>query len=184
MADALSRALETVGAALAGIDPSAIKEACTLIANARRVGVYGCGREGYQMRGFAMRLFHLGLEVGYVGDVTMPALGDDDVLVVSAGPGELATVNAHMATARNAGAKVVFLTAEPETPAVSAADLVLTVPAQTMASDAHGDPDTILPMGSVYEGALFFLFEAMVAEIRTIKGESADTMRARHTNME
>jgi 6-phospho-3-hexuloisomerase len=30
------------------------------IVAAKRIVVFGCGREGLQMRGFAMRLFHLG----------------------------------------------------------------------------------------------------------------------------
>ncbi len=39
-------------------------------------------------------------------------------------------------------------------------------------------------MGSLYEGALFVLFEIMVLRLANIFGETPDTMRARHTNME
>ncbi len=180
----LQQALGTVAEALSVIDEDVVNAACEIIASAGKIGIYGCGREGYQMRGFAMRLFHLGLDVGYVGDTTMPPLGDGDVLVVSAGPGELATVNAHLATAQKSGAKTIFLTAEPKTAAAALADLVVAIPAQTMASDSNDAPESILPMGSVYEGALFFLFELMVAELRERLGESAESMRVRHTNME
>ena len=38
-------------------------------------GVFGCGREALQLNGFAMRLFHLGMPVSVVGDMTMPPLG-------------------------------------------------------------------------------------------------------------
>ena len=31
--------------------------------------LYGCGREGLQMRGLAMRLYHLGLQANMVGDM-------------------------------------------------------------------------------------------------------------------
>ena len=89
-----------------------------------------------------------------------------------------------MKTARDAGARVLFITAEPETPSARGADLVLCVPAQTMARDAGADEGGILPMGSVYEGALFFLFELIVADLKDRLGETAATMRARHTNME
>ena len=58
---------------------------------AQRIVVFGCGREGLQMRGFAMRLFHLGRDVSVWGDMTMPALRAGDLLFVSAGPGYLAT---------------------------------------------------------------------------------------------
>lgn len=41
---------------------------------ARRIVLFGCGREGLQMRGFAMRLFHLGRDATVWGDMAMPAL--------------------------------------------------------------------------------------------------------------
>lgn len=43
---------------------------------------------------------------------------------------------------------------------------------------------SILPMGSAYEGALFILFEIMVIWLRDTLGETVQTMRARHTNLE
>ena len=42
----------------------------------------------------------------------------------------------------------------------------------------------VLPMGSAYEGAMFFLFEIMVAMLKRDLGIGDDAMRARHTNME
>jgi 6-phospho-3-hexuloisomerase len=39
-------------------------------------------------------------------------------------------------------------------------------------------------MGSVFEGALFVLFEVMALKLKTITGMSSQAMRARHTNME
>lgn len=184
MKDRFSSSLRAIEQSLFGIDEAAIDRVCEMITTSRRIGIYGCGREGYQMRGFAMRLFHLGLDCCYVGDANMPPLGQGDLLIVSAGPGELATVNAHMATAQNSGAKVVFITAVPSAGAAAQADHVLSIPAQTMAGDENTDPDSILPMGSVYEGALFFLIELMVADLKHRLGETAETMRARHTNME
>ena len=38
---------------------------------ARRIAIYGAGREGLQMEGLAMRLFHLGLDVHVVGDMNV-----------------------------------------------------------------------------------------------------------------
>ncbi len=110
--------------------------------------------------------------------------GAGDLFIVSAGPGELSTVSALMRVARDAGAGVLFLTAEPETPAAALASEVLTIPAQTMARDQGAGATSVLPMGSVYEGSLFLLFEIMVLDLRDRLGETAETMRARHTNLE
>ena len=130
-----SIALEELGAVLAGVDTDAIEVACRILAEARSIGVYGCGREALQMKGFAMRLFHLGLPVAVVGDMTMPALGKGDVFLVTSGPGETSTVLALMKVAKKAGARNLLLTAEPQSSAARLAAFTLHIPAQTMASD-------------------------------------------------
>lgn len=62
-------------------------------------------------------------------------------------------------------------------------DHVVTIPAQTMASDA-GPDRSVLPMGSAYESAMGVLFDATVGVLASKLGQTADSIRARHTNME
>ncbi|NND20292.1 MAG: 6-phospho-3-hexuloisomerase, partial [Silicimonas sp.] len=50
--------------------------------------------------------------------------------------------------------------------------------------DQEGSATSLLPMGSVYEGALFLLFEIMILRLRDRLGVTPDAMRARHTNLE
>ncbi len=179
-----SVALRELGDVLERMDDGAIDTACRMLADAGRIGVSGCGRELLQIKGFAMRLFHLGMPVAMVGDVTMPPLGPSDVFLVTAGPGALATMEALMGIAREAGAKVLLVTAQAEGRASRLADFTLLVPAQTMADDQGPARSSVLPMGSVYEGALFVLFEVMVLKLKAVLGVQAEAMRARHTNME
>ncbi|MEO0764715.1 MAG: SIS domain-containing protein [Pseudomonadota bacterium] len=184
MDERLFHALKNVESVLGDVDQKQVASACRMIATADAVGVYGCGREGYQMRGLAMRLFHLGLNVGYVGETTMPPLVRGGLLIVSSGPGGLATVDAHIRTAKAAGASVVLLTAQNDPSCARDADLVLILPAQTMADDDQTAENDILPMGSAFEFALFFLCEWIVADLKSLIGASAEDTRARHTNME
>ena len=184
MKDLFDPALAELAAVASRIDPAGVEAACATIARAGRIVLYGCGREGLQLRGFAMRLHHLGLHVAMQGDMAAPPVGAGDLLLVSAGPGELSTVTALMRVARDAGAEVLFLTAEPGTPSAALATQVVTIPAQTMARDRGPAATSVLPMGSVYEGALFLLFEVMVLRLRDLMGVSPEDMRARHTNLE
>lgn len=174
--------LSEIGQVICRVDPDGVSDACLAIAGARHVMLYGCGREGLMMQGFAMRLHHLGKSVSMQGDMAAPPLGKADLFVASAGPGELGTVASLMRTAREAGAALLFLTAVPDTRSAALASQVLEIPARTMAN-AEG-ADAAAPMGAAYEGALFVLLEAMVAEIADLLGQDADAMRARHTNME
>ena len=177
-------ALDELRAVLDGVDQVGVSDACNRIAGAGQIVLYGCGREGLQIQGLAMRLFHLGLPVAMVGDMTTPPLGAGDLFVVSSGPGALSTAEALMRVARDAGADVLYLTANPHTPEAALATQVLTLPAQTMADDQGVSARSVLPMGSVYEGALFILFEMMVLHLKANLGATPDEMRARHNNME
>lgn len=177
-------ALHELEAVLSRVDADTIERACLALSNARRIGIYGCGREALQMKGFAMRLFHLGLPVSVVGDMTMPALGQGDVFFASSGPGETTTVLTLMNVARDAGALNLLVTAQPKSSAASLADETVLIPAQTMADDQGGKRASVLPMGSVFEGALFLLFEIMILRLKDILGTTPEAMRSRHTNME
>jgi 6-phospho-3-hexuloisomerase len=75
------------------------------------------------------------------------------------------------------------VTAEPEGDCARQADIVLPIPAQTMANDT-GPATSVLPMGSLYEGAQYILFEVMILKLRDRLGVSPDAMRANHTNLE
>ncbi|HTV70407.1 MAG TPA: 6-phospho-3-hexuloisomerase [Rhizobiaceae bacterium] len=177
-------ALGELGAVLARVDDGRLDEACRMLAGARRIGVYGCGREALQIKGFAMRMFHLCMDVSVVGDMTMPALGEGDVFLVSSGPGETTTVITLMQVAKKAGAKILLLTAQADSTTAKLADFVLLVPAQTMADDQGAKRTSVLPMGSLFEGALFLIFEVMVLRLKALLGVTPEAMRSRHTNME
>jgi 6-phospho-3-hexuloisomerase len=150
---------------------------------AKRIAVYGCGREGLQIKGFAMRLFHLGRDVHVVGDMTTPPLGAGDLLFVTVGPGRGNTPEALMNVARAAGARTAVITAQPDGSTARQADIVAVIPAQTMANDQSGKV-SVLPMGSLFETAQMIFFELVILRLRDRLLETAETMRARHTNLE
>ncbi|TRL38186.1 SIS domain-containing protein [Rhizobium straminoryzae] len=177
------KALAELRDCLGKIDATQFATATEAIAAAGRIALYGVGREGLQIKGLAMRLFHLGLRAAVVGDMTTPPLGAGDLLIVSAGPGDFSTVSALIGVAREAGARVLVVTADPQGAAAGKADLVLHVPAQTMAND-QGARTSVLPMGSLYEGALYIAFELLVLAVRDRLQVSPAIMRANHTNLE
>lgn len=183
MSDLARRAAQEIGEAAAGVDPAALEAMAEEIAGAARIACFGVGREGLMMRALAMRLYHLGLDAHVVGDMGCPPLGEGDLLLVSAGPGGFSTVEALMAVAKGAGARTACVTAQPQGSAPAKADRVLVIPAQTMADDL-GLATSVLPMGSLFEGAQFLVFELLVLRLRDHLGESAESMRARHTNLE
>ena len=166
------------------INDQDVDKACNLIAKANKIVVFGGGRERLQIMGFAMRLFHLGLAVAVEGDMTTPYVGKGDLFIVTCGPGEISTALALMGVAKAADATIMFITAQPESRGAALADFVLTLPAQTMADDQGDKRSSVLPMGSLFEGALFVLFEIMILKLIASLKIMPEAMRANHTNLE
>ncbi|GAV72503.1 hypothetical protein CFOL_v3_15991 [Cephalotus follicularis] len=162
----------------------------TTVANQKgKLILYGVGREGLMLKALCMRLAHLGLPAHFVFDMTTPPITTNDLLIASAGPGGFSTVDAICSVARSHGGRVLLLTAQPETGScVKHASVVCFVPAQTMADDKEEEEEEesrpLMPMGSVYEGALFVLFEMVVYKLGEAFGQSPEAIRSRHTNLE
>ncbi|MEM9317961.1 MAG: SIS domain-containing protein [Pseudomonadota bacterium] len=177
------QALAEIGAVLSASLPAQLDALVAPIKAAKRIAVYGVGREGLMMKSLAMRLYHLGLDAHVTGDMTAPPLGPGDLLLTSAGPGDFSTVSALMGVAQSAGAATLCITAEPDGPAPMRADHIVHLPAQTMARDQSG-AGSVLPMGSLYEAAQFLFFELAVLQLRDELALAPDAMRANHTNLE
>ncbi|KAL6971899.1 hypothetical protein U1Q18_031584 [Sarracenia purpurea var. burkii] len=167
-----------------------VEEISAAAARNVRIFVYGVGREGLMVKALCMRLAHLGLSAHCVFDMTTPPISSPDLLIASAGPGGFSTVDAICGVARSNGARVLLLTAQPESgSSVEYASVIGYIPAQTMADDGGGGMGLggsrpLLPMGSLYEGAMFVLFEMVVFRLGEVLGESSETVRSRHTNLE
>ena len=183
ISDLAKSALNDTARVVERLDARSFEAFAQAIADAKTIALHGLGREGLQMKGLAMRLFHLGLDAHVVGEMSTPPVGGGDLLICSAGPGDFASIAALTKIAKDAGAKTAIVTAQPVSALAKSADHVLHIPAQTMADD-QGAKTSVLPMGSLFELSQMLVFELLVLRLREIKGETADTMRTRHTNLE
>lgn len=164
------------------VDAGALHGLADELLAARHIALHALGREGLMMRALTMRLFHLGLQASQVGEMTTPALATGDLLLVAAGPGALESTASLMRIARAAGARTALLTAEPAAALGALADLVVLMPARTMARPSS--VPSSFTMGSAFEGMLFMMSEYLVGRLAVRMGETEDAMRARHTNLE
>jgi 6-phospho-3-hexuloisomerase len=161
----------------ARMQADAVPQLAQEITDARRILIYGAGRNGLVLQAFAMRLMHLGLDGHFVGQLATPPIGKGDLFLTALSVGRLPTGDAHIGSAKGAGARVAVISARPAL--VQGADLVVPLPAQVM-----GDPVTsILPLGSAFELALSLLCDLTVIELMTRLGHSNADLAARHTNL-
>lgn len=181
--DLTRQAMADVTAVLDAAVPRQVDAMAAPILQAKRIALYGVGREGLMMKSLAMRLFHLGLDAHVIGDMTTPPVAKGDLLIVSAGPGEFSTVNALIGVSKAAGAATMCVTATPNGPAPQSVDHIVHLDAQTMANDQSA-ATSVLPMGSLYEAAQFLFFEIVILHLRDEMKLSPEAMRANHTNLE
>jgi len=180
--DTVRPILAEIDRVLSRVSEAEITALCDAVLSARRIAVYGLGREGLAMRSFAMRLMHLGFDASVVFDMTTPPVGPGDLFLVSCGPGYLPTVEALTGVARQAGASILMLTAQPQAPLPQQADRLVCLPAQTMVEAEASS--SVQAMGSAFEQALWILFDALVPRLQAATGQSAADLRHRHTNLE
>jgi 6-phospho-3-hexuloisomerase len=89
MTDLYQGAVMEMAAVFRRLNDADVDRACSMIADARTVVVFGGGRERLQIMGFAMRLYHMGRSVAVEGDMTTPPVGKGDLFIVTVGPGEI-----------------------------------------------------------------------------------------------
>ena len=172
----LDKILDEMRSVFARVAPDAVGQLAQEIVNARRVLVYGVGRTGLALQGFAMRLMHLGLDGHFVGQLSAPPVASGDLLLCSLALGKLPTGDAIVESARRAGARVAVITARPQ---LVSADLVIALPAQTMADPMM----SLLPLGGAFEFALSLYCDLTVIHLmRRLNLGNAD-LAARHANL-
>lgn len=153
------------------------------IKKAKRIFLFGAGREGLSTRPFAMRLAHLGMQAHWVWDDTTPACGQGDLWIVSCGSADVGHENYMTEQAKKAGATVALVTAADQGYLLGIADLVVKIPAAAYRATGDFVPTQQL-MGNLMEQALYVFYDILVMMLREELGIKPEEMVARHRNVE
>jgi 6-phospho-3-hexuloisomerase len=151
---------------------------------ANRIFIAGVGRSGLIMRGFAMRLMHLGLPVHVVGHVTTPAIGQGDLLIIGSGSGATPSLLAHASRARQEGAGIVLITTTAYSPIGQLADLRLVIPAPTPKAPQASLQSSIQPMASLFEQTMLVMLDTLSILLMARLGVDDQVAFTRHANLE
>jgi 6-phospho-3-hexuloisomerase len=150
------------------------------IEKAKVIQLFAMGRMTASMRGFAMRLKHMGLDAYVVFDTTTPVIGKGDLLIVNCAVTEIDL--GIIQRAKKAGARVAIITAHPEYEQGKYADLKVTVPGQIFGTPP--EIASVQPMASLLEQALFLFEDIVVMMLIEKRKVPMEDMQKRHTNLE
>jgi len=169
---------------LSRIDPAQAGRFVDVVAAAREVFCAGAGRSGFQVKGFAMRLMHMGLASYVVGETCTPNIRADGLLVVCSGSGETKSLVHHAQKAKEVGAQIALITINPLSSIGKLADVVIEIPAPSPKSARQGDVVSIQPMGSLFEQSEGLFMDIAIRMLMDRKNLNSETMFGRHANME
>lgn len=175
--------LQEIETVLSKVDNNQAERLIDEILEAQKIVVCGAGRVGMAIRGFGMRLGHLGLQAYTLGDSTVPGIGKGDLLIVASGSGETQTIFDLVSIASKNKSKIAAITGSPESRIGQLADVIvkITAPSKTKAVDNF---ISVQPMTTLNEQCLGLFFDAVSLKLMDRMGETHDSMWARHSNLE
>jgi 6-phospho-3-hexuloisomerase len=181
------RILKELESVLKEVPADLIDRLAAAVQAAEHIFVAGEGRSGLMARAFAARLVHLGLQVHEASEITCPRIGSQDLMIACSGSGETRTTLEKMLSAREVDAKVVLITANPDTRFGDAADILLHLPAPSAPPPgARGkrDGSSSQPQRSLFEQALLIVLDSTVLKLMEKLHVKREEMAKRHTNLE
>ena len=176
------------------LDMGQLKDFLDAIIAAKHVFVYGTGREGISMRGFAMRLAHLGKPTFWLMDDTTIGMHEGDLFILADGRGDVGIHRRIVEQASASGARIAMITGLPEGyRAKNYADQILFVHSTVYLGDTSKNPDAVKqqdvvpteqPMGNQFEQHLYLLMDIIAILLKDEMGLTYADMEARHRNVE
>ena len=173
-----------VGRTLRQVDADEVEALRAALLAAERIFLAGKGRTGLQMRAFAMRLMHLGLTVHVVDDVTTPAIGAGDLLLIGSSSGRTGSLLRYIETVGATGGRLATLTGNLDSPIAAAAHCRVYIPATNFKAGGRAGEDSVLVMGSLFEHCLGLLCDLLIIRLKAALAVDEAQMNARHANLE
>lgn len=174
---------EELKTALGSIDPAAVEELITLVLNARKVFFVGVGRVMLSLQATAKRWTHLGINTHYVGEITEPAITDQDLLIVGSGSGTTLFPAGIAEKAHKLGAKIVHIGSNPNSNLKSIACLMVRIPVRTKYY-LEDEIDSNQPMTSLFEQTLLLLGDIVAKMIIDRNNLDMKGLWQYHANLE
>ena len=175
--------LNEIKTVLDTVETNQVNEFINIILSANTIVTIGAGRVGMAIKGFTMRLGHLGLKAFHLGDTSLPSIGENDLLIVASGSGETQTIVDLTKIAKKNGANIFCITGNENSRIgeLSNHKLILKAPSKTKSINGF---TSIQPMTTLNEQSLSILFDSIVLELMEETKENHDSMWERHSNLE
>jgi 6-phospho-3-hexuloisomerase len=149
---------------------------------------YAAGRMGSGLKAFVMRLNHLGINASFFGDNYVPPMNSNDVFICCSNSGTTkSVVNILEIFKSKAGGKVISFVGNDKSKMAELSDVVVKFKTCNGGLNSADDPskiNSIQPMTTLTEQAMFILFDLIVMMIIDKEGIDIKETKQYHSNIE
>ncbi len=177
----IDEVLTEISTVMHQVDEKQLAQAETVITKDRRIFVLGAGRSGLMVKGFAMRLMHIGYTVFVIGETITPSIMPGDVLVAVSGSGTTGSVVEPAQRAAENGVDVIGVTSNANSPLAQLGVATIIVPGATKAGDGVA---SIQLLSTLFDQSVHVTLDVLTLMISRRDHVSNDTAKATHSNME
>ena len=163
------------------VDETQLETALNYFQKNKRIFVIGAGRSGFQGKGFAMRLMHIGYTDYVMGETITPSIQKGDTWVAISGSGTTKSIVADTQSAKKLGLDVVVLTSDPHSPLAELADQVIVVPGATKTGAGI---KSVQLLSSLFDQTVHITLDALTLMLANRDDTSNEDALHEHVNVE
>lgn len=173
--------MEEINKVMKLVDEKDLDDALPLFQKDKRIFVIGAGRSGFQAKGFAMRLMHIGYTDYVMGETITPSIQKGDTWVAISGSGTTKGIVADTEAAKKLGLDIVALTSDKESLLAKLADKVIIVPGATKTGAGI---KSVQLLSSLFDQTVHITLDALTLKLAERDQTSNEDALHEHVNVE
>lgn len=163
------------------IDEEELDNVVESLTKNKRIFVVGAGRSGFQAKGFAMRLMHIGYDSYVVGETITPSIQKDDIWIAISGSGETESIVSQTKKVKKIGSQVVTLTSNENSSLARLADKNINVPGATKMNTGI---ESIQLLSSLFDQTVHITLDIINQKLAQRDSITSENANKKHTNLE
>lgn len=175
--------LSELQTSLATVDEQTVEKFIQALDSADQIFFVGVGRVLLSLEAFAKRLAHLGYKTHIVGEITEPAITENDLLIVGSGSGTTLFPAGIAQKAHKIGAKVIHIGSNPNSDLKDIIEFMVRIPVRTKYY-LDDEIDSQQPMTSLFEQTLLLFGDTIAKMIIDRKNLDMKLLWKYHANLE
>ena len=177
----ISTIMTEINEVMQQVDETQLEAALPYFQKTKRIFVIGAGRSGFQAKGFAMRLMHIGYTDFVMGETITPSIQKGDTWVAISGSGTTKSIVADTQIAKKMGLAIVVLTSDPTSPLAELADQVTVVPGATKTGAGI---KSVQLLSSLFDQTVHITLDALTLMLAKRDDTSNEDALHEHVNVE